>query len=190
MKFLLTCTFAALLTSAYLFAFDGTAEPLVKVGDCVLLVLQDKAIDEFNLACTGRSAPPVDRSVQTVLAKVFHVDADSDRVALSALCKVGGDFMTSAIVEITGNVPLASLRTAADSDEIVSSVGLKAIQSIDVYGVSPAPETLPRHMVPVLEFQNANRQEVRLFLNVYEQISIQQRNAKAEKLTDDRPVSR
>ena len=115
MKFFLTCTFADVIMSAYIFAFDGTAEPLVKVGDCVLLVLKDKAAEEFNLACTGKSEPPVDRSRHTVLAKVFHVDADSDRVALSAFCKAGGDFTTSAIVEITGNVPLASLQIAADS---------------------------------------------------------------------------
>lgn len=52
MKLFLICTFAALLTCAYVFAFDGTAEPLVKEGDCVVLVLKDKAVEEFNLACT------------------------------------------------------------------------------------------------------------------------------------------
>ncbi len=189
MKFFLSCAFAAMLTSAYLVAFDGTEEPPVKVGDCVMLVLQDKAVEEFNRACTGKSTPPVDRSIQTVLAKVFNVDADSDRVALSALCKTGGDFTTPAIVEITGNVPLAALRIAADSGEIVSSGDLKAIQCIDVYGVTPAPETEPRHLVPVLEFQHANRQEARLFLNIYQQISVHERNAKSAKPDADRSGS-
>jgi hypothetical protein len=190
MKCLLTGAFAVLVTSVYLFAFDGTGEPLVKVGDWVLLVLQDKAIDEFNLARWGRSAQPSDPSTLTVLAKVSSIYPESERVVLSALSTVGGDSVTPAIVQITGNVPMTSLRSTADSDETVSSSDPNAIQSIDVYGVSPAPETFPRLSVLVSEFQHANRQQNRLFLKVYEQISIQQRNAAAQKVLNDLPVSK
>lgn len=138
----------------------------------MLLILKEKAAEEFNLVSTGKSQPQVDRSTRTVLAKVFHVDtATEQRFGLSAYCLVEGDFRKSAIVQITGNVPLASLRTMADSDEIVSSGGLDSVHSSDIYGVSAAPGTFPRYLVPVTEFQHTSRQEVRLFLKVYEHVS-------------------
>lgn len=109
-----------------------------------MLVLKEKAAGEFYLAWTGKSQPEVDRFTRTVLAKVFHVGAATDqRVGLSAYCFVEGDFRKSVILQITGNVPLDSLRTAADSEEIVGSGGLDSVQSSDFCAVSAAPGDVP-----------------------------------------------
>lgn len=165
--------FLVLTLSAASMAFVGSESVNPEEGDLVVLSLTGTALKGFKQSSGMWNEGSSTAEVRCVLAKVSSVHLESRRVTVSAFEVSEGDLRTTArVIRISGNAPMAALNPLDTKFGNLPSEIVDSVLYGDIYGVSQSAGIVPTFVMPVSEFQQADRNAIRLQLTAFEAIKL------------------